>query len=109
MISNQELSSQQVCLYFMDFQDQFTNHRYNKLYWTKFEKFTDDEDPSDKCYQSAPVPQAIPNCNLEDLDNNLNNETDFECSDEPDSSENYSINNGFSGDGFRALDLDVDF
>jgi hypothetical protein len=46
MISHQELSAQQVCSYLMDFEDHFTSHEYKNLYWTSFEKFINDEQPS---------------------------------------------------------------
>ncbi|KAJ7620672.1 hypothetical protein B0H17DRAFT_1164564 [Mycena rosella] len=50
MISSQELSSQQVVSYLMDFEDHFTSHRYTNLYWTSFEGFINSEDPSPECY-----------------------------------------------------------
>ena len=50
MISHQELSAQQVCSYLLDFEDHFTSHKYNNLYWTSFERLIDDEDPSPSCY-----------------------------------------------------------
>ncbi|TDL18176.1 hypothetical protein BD410DRAFT_688694, partial [Rickenella mellea] len=49
MISHQELSAQQVCSYLMDFEDHFTSHSYENLYWTSCEKFIDSEDPSPEC------------------------------------------------------------
>ncbi|KAJ7504742.1 hypothetical protein B0H11DRAFT_1709396, partial [Mycena galericulata] len=45
MISKQELSSQQVVSYLMDFEDHFTSHEYRNLYWTSFEAFINSEDP----------------------------------------------------------------
>ncbi|KAJ7162715.1 hypothetical protein C8R43DRAFT_819626, partial [Mycena crocata] len=50
MISNQELSAQQVVSYLMDFEDHFTSHTYTNLYWTSFEGFINVEDPSPECY-----------------------------------------------------------
>ncbi|KAJ6457648.1 hypothetical protein C8R45DRAFT_772273, partial [Mycena sanguinolenta] len=50
MIAKQELSAQQVVSYLMGFEDHFTSHRFNNLYWTGFEKFINDEDPSPECY-----------------------------------------------------------
>lgn len=52
MISHQELSAQLVCSYLMDFGDHFTSHEYKNIYWTSFEKFINDEDPSPECYLS---------------------------------------------------------
>ncbi|KAJ7086531.1 hypothetical protein C8R44DRAFT_535329, partial [Mycena epipterygia] len=51
MIAKQELSAQQVVSYLMDFEDHFTSHKFNNLYWTGFEKFINDEDPSPECYR----------------------------------------------------------
>ncbi|KAF7371468.1 ATP-dependent DNA helicase [Mycena venus] len=63
MIAKQELSAQQVVSYLMGYEDHFTSHKFNSLYWTGFEKFINDEDPSPECYRprvenSAPVAQS---------------------------------------------------
>ncbi|KAJ6447538.1 hypothetical protein C8R45DRAFT_752171, partial [Mycena sanguinolenta] len=50
MIAKQELSAQQVVSYLLDFEDHFTSHDFTNLYWTGFEKFVNDEDPSPECY-----------------------------------------------------------
>ncbi|KAJ7233267.1 hypothetical protein B0H12DRAFT_1001846, partial [Mycena haematopus] len=50
MIAKQELSAQQVVSYLMDFEDHFTSHKFKHLYWTGFEKFINDDDPSPECY-----------------------------------------------------------
>ncbi|KAJ7859497.1 hypothetical protein B0H14DRAFT_2222051, partial [Mycena olivaceomarginata] len=50
MLSQQELSSQQVASYLLDFEDHFTNHSYRNFYWTSFENFINKEDPSPECY-----------------------------------------------------------
>ena len=50
MISHQELSRQLVCTYLMDFEDHFTSHSYQKLYWTSFESYLNLQDPSPECY-----------------------------------------------------------
>ncbi|KAF8198385.1 hypothetical protein K438DRAFT_1672556, partial [Mycena galopus ATCC 62051] len=50
MLSQQELSVQQVASYLLDFQDHFTSHTYRNLYWTSFENFINREDPSPECY-----------------------------------------------------------
>jgi uncharacterized protein YuzE len=52
MISHQELSVQQVCLYLMDFEDHFTSHKYERPFWTSFEAFLNHQDPSLECYPS---------------------------------------------------------
>ncbi|KAJ6556239.1 hypothetical protein B0H19DRAFT_994488, partial [Mycena capillaripes] len=43
MISQQELSAQQVASYLMDFEDHFTSHAYRNFYWTSFESFINKE------------------------------------------------------------------
>ncbi|KAJ7822189.1 hypothetical protein B0H14DRAFT_3732536 [Mycena olivaceomarginata] len=50
MISQQELSAQQVALYLLDFEDHFTSHSYRNFYWTSFENFINREDLSPECY-----------------------------------------------------------
>lgn len=50
MISQQELSGQQVACYLMDFEDHFTSHSYRNLYWTAFEGFINRQLPSPECY-----------------------------------------------------------
>ncbi|KAJ7817259.1 hypothetical protein B0H14DRAFT_2289241, partial [Mycena olivaceomarginata] len=45
MISQQELSAQQVSSYLLDFEDHFTSHSYRNFYWTLFEGFINAEDP----------------------------------------------------------------
>jgi hypothetical protein len=50
MISQQELSGQQVASYLMDFEDHFTSHSYRNLYWTAFEGFINRQLPSPECY-----------------------------------------------------------
>ena len=50
MISHQELSSQQVMSYLLDFEDHFTSHQFNCLFWTTFETSIESEDPSPECY-----------------------------------------------------------
>ncbi|KAJ7777686.1 hypothetical protein DFH07DRAFT_717017, partial [Mycena maculata] len=52
MISQQELSAQQVASYLLDFEDHFTSHSYRNFYWTSFESFINREDPSPECYPS---------------------------------------------------------
>ncbi|KAJ7645309.1 hypothetical protein B0H17DRAFT_1163871 [Mycena rosella] len=61
MIAKQELSAQHVVSYLMDYEDHFTSHKFSSLYWTGFEKFINDEDPSPECYRSrVEIPQELP-------------------------------------------------
>ncbi|KAJ7271863.1 hypothetical protein C8J57DRAFT_946264, partial [Mycena rebaudengoi] len=46
MISQQELSAQQVASCLLDFEDHFTSHSYRNFYWTAFENFIEKESPS---------------------------------------------------------------
>ncbi|KAJ6619346.1 hypothetical protein B0H10DRAFT_2216870 [Mycena sp. CBHHK59/15] len=55
MIAKQELSAQQVASYLMDFEDHYTSHKFNNLYWTSFEKFINEEEPSPECYRPKDV------------------------------------------------------
>ncbi|KAJ7673386.1 hypothetical protein B0H17DRAFT_1140984 [Mycena rosella] len=52
MISQQELSAQQVASYLLDCEDHFTSHSYRSFYRTSFENFINKEDPSPECYPS---------------------------------------------------------
>jgi hypothetical protein len=65
MIAKQELSAQQVASYLMDFEDHFTSHKFNNLYWTSLEKFINEEDPSPECYYSKEV---APDADNQDTD-----------------------------------------
>jgi hypothetical protein len=53
LISPQELSSQPVALYLMDFEDHFTSHTFNPLFWTSFEHQIEVEQPSPECYKNS--------------------------------------------------------
>ena len=50
MISHQELSAQQVASYLSDYEDHFTSHEFNWLFWTTFEAHINSKDPSPECY-----------------------------------------------------------
>ncbi|KAJ7599729.1 hypothetical protein C8J56DRAFT_760471, partial [Mycena floridula] len=50
MLSNQELSSQQVATYVLDLEDHFTSHRFTNLFWTSFEAYVDRLEHSAECY-----------------------------------------------------------
>ncbi|OSC97384.1 hypothetical protein PYCCODRAFT_1448041 [Trametes coccinea BRFM310] len=41
ILSNQELSAQQVASYLMDYGDHFTSHRFANVYWPSFERYVD--------------------------------------------------------------------
>ncbi|KAK0437114.1 uncharacterized protein EV420DRAFT_1623444 [Desarmillaria tabescens] len=58
MLSHQELSGQQVTSYLMDFEDHFTSHEYQGLYWGSFEQYIEKQDPSPECshYASGCMP-----------------------------------------------------
>ncbi|KAJ6562051.1 hypothetical protein B0H19DRAFT_1210051 [Mycena capillaripes] len=75
MIAKQELSAQQVVSYLMDYEDHFTSHKFNNLYWTSFEKFIDEEDPSPECYQHKTMMLlgGKPNTMEDGLKNSLKN------------------------------------
>ncbi|KAJ3850145.1 hypothetical protein EV368DRAFT_45899, partial [Lentinula lateritia] len=49
MISQQELSAQQVCTYLLGLDDHFTSHEYQNFYWTSMENFLDYQQPSPEC------------------------------------------------------------
>lgn len=80
MISKQELSAQKVVSYLMDFEDHFTNHKFNNLYWTGFEKFIKDDDPSPEFYQKVldGEAEATPNVSCNDLSDSAEDEEVFE-------------------------------
>ncbi|KAJ7811873.1 hypothetical protein B0H13DRAFT_2472163 [Mycena leptocephala] len=59
MISNQELSAQQVASYLMEYEDHFTSHEYISLYWTSLEGHINKEDPSPECYPASTVTPAF--------------------------------------------------
>ncbi|KAJ7501302.1 hypothetical protein B0H11DRAFT_1643206, partial [Mycena galericulata] len=60
ILSQQELSAQQVASYLLDFEDHFTSHTYRNLYWTSFENFINREDPSPECYVSKRSVSSTP-------------------------------------------------
>ncbi|KAF8190980.1 hypothetical protein K438DRAFT_1471800, partial [Mycena galopus ATCC 62051] len=66
MISQQELSAQQVASYLLDFQDHFTSHSYRNLYWTAFEAFIDKELPSPECYPAKKCSPDLASPELEE-------------------------------------------
>lgn len=50
LLTHQELSAQQVATYLLQFDDHFVSHKFTNLYWTSFEKFVNDQCPSEECY-----------------------------------------------------------
>jgi hypothetical protein len=85
MISQQELSAQQVASYLMDFEDHFTSHSYRNLYWTAFEAFINKELPSPECYPDR-KPKTKPDTpDGTTSDDNGKNDSDGESDDDEDS------------------------
>ena len=89
MISHQELSAQQVCSYLMDFEDHFTSHNYEKLFWTSFEAFLNVQDPSPECNapknddvnNAAPLQSQMEEDNNNQDHNDENEETNAQSAD----------------------------
>lgn len=77
LISHQELSAQQVASYLMGYEDHFTSHRFNCLYWASFERFIERQD-TDKFCDGA----AVSNIDIEIEESG----TDLECSAESEQS-----------------------
>jgi hypothetical protein len=94
MISQQELSAQQVVSYLMDFEDHFTSHKFRNLYWTSFEKFINDDDPSPECYQSSKADLSMqddePTADNDDSNEQYSNENPITCNNNSDSTQNNS-------------------
>ncbi|KAJ7826558.1 hypothetical protein B0H14DRAFT_3722322 [Mycena olivaceomarginata] len=67
MISQQELSVQQVVSYLMDFEDHFTSHSYRNLYLTAFEAFINKELPSPECYPPRNAGPDSPSAEADEL------------------------------------------
>ncbi|KAJ4477604.1 hypothetical protein C8R41DRAFT_772885, partial [Lentinula lateritia] len=53
MISEQELSAQQVSTYLLGLEDHFTSHKFANLFWTSFESCIEQQRPSPECYPIA--------------------------------------------------------
>ena len=60
LVSQQELSSQQVASYLLDLDDHYTSHAFKPLYWTAFESYVNKQCPSLECY-----PQIQPQSSFE--------------------------------------------
>lgn len=77
LVSHQEVSAQQVVSYLMDYEDHFTSHDFNNLYWASFERFVDRDDPMGGTKDSNPKEV------MEDEDDtNPNDETQESLNDE---------------------------
>ena len=50
MVSHQEMSAQQVASYLMGYEDHFTSHRFNCLYWASFERYIERYDELKVCF-----------------------------------------------------------
>lgn len=78
LISEQELSAQQVCTYLLKFDDHFTSHTYNNLYWTSFESHANRELPSPECYKSS-----THSTDISELTDKVISDTEIEAIDPP--------------------------
>lgn len=85
MISHQELSAQQVASYLMDYEDHFTSHQFRNLYWTSFETFINQQDPSPECYYN-------PNYPASELDSENNTEDSMGIGNDSESDDPENIN-----------------
>ncbi|THU76714.1 hypothetical protein K435DRAFT_591017, partial [Dendrothele bispora CBS 962.96] len=68
MISQQELSAQQVCSYLMDLEDHFTSHSFRRLYWSNVERYINDIEPSPECYVTSPIDESVEDAIDVDID-----------------------------------------
>ncbi|KAF9037305.1 hypothetical protein BDZ89DRAFT_884737, partial [Hymenopellis radicata] len=53
MMAQQELSSQQIASYLMEYGDHYTSHEYSNLFWRSFENIIEKQDPSPECQPLA--------------------------------------------------------
>ncbi|KAI9067031.1 hypothetical protein FKP32DRAFT_1528420, partial [Trametes sanguinea] len=94
ILSNQELSAQQVASYLLDFEDHFTAHRFANLYWRSFEKFVDRVFPVDRERNSIELENtAISSEQSEEIDTQFADERDCDGDEEVriDTDENGSV------------------
>lgn len=90
MISQQELSAQQVSSYLLDLEDHFTSHSYRNFYWTSFESFINKEGLSPECYRSKTKVSPPENVDDkltagQDCENDSQGQCDSDSEDEDDS------------------------
>lgn len=90
MISQQELSAQQVASYLLDFEDHFTSHSYRSLYWTAFEAFVNKELPSPECYPSKNSAKGSPPLDEPTVDDNRPDDSDSDSDNDEDEDEDDS-------------------
>ena len=81
LISQQELSSQQVMSYLLDYDDHFMSHSFKSLYWTAFENYVNKQIPSPgpECY-TIPNLQQQPiqsDSNLQSVQNDTPNQNEM--------------------------------
>ncbi|KAJ7706566.1 hypothetical protein B0H14DRAFT_2647051 [Mycena olivaceomarginata] len=98
MISQQELSAQQVASYLMDFDDHFTSHLYRNFYWGSFESLINKEMPSPECYpskHSSTSPASSDEAETPPLRNDSNdpNESHDDDEDSDDEADDYMLLN----------------
>ena len=55
LISQQELSGQQVASYLLDYGDHYMSHTFKPLYWRAFEGYLNKQSPSPECYVQLPT------------------------------------------------------
>ncbi|KAJ3915078.1 hypothetical protein F5877DRAFT_49249, partial [Lentinula edodes] len=93
MISQQELSAQQVNTYLLDLDDHFTSHHYKNFYWAQIEHFVECQLPSPECHSVQKAYQCV-----DDVFGHNDNITESECgvhaaATEPgDSTDDYDMN-----------------
>ena len=66
MISHQEMSAQQVASYLLDYEDHFTSHKFVNIFWTSFERYVNENDPSPECYSMLSPLVATPDDPMQD-------------------------------------------
>ncbi|KAJ3880111.1 hypothetical protein F5051DRAFT_302377, partial [Lentinula edodes] len=88
MISEQEISAQQVATYLLGFDINFTSHKYAFLFWTSFESFIEHQRPSPECKTSITTNHTARHAD----DNDENSEDDCASCSECESNTNVADN-----------------
>ncbi|KAJ7732241.1 hypothetical protein DFH07DRAFT_688826, partial [Mycena maculata] len=83
MISQQELSGQQVASYLLDFEDHFTSHSCRNFFWTPFETFINRQAPSPECYPSK-VSNSLPEASENTVPSDPSSDEDSDSEHDPD-------------------------
>ncbi|KAJ7205838.1 hypothetical protein GGX14DRAFT_367799 [Mycena pura] len=91
MLSQQELSGQQVASYLLDLEDHFTSHSFRNLHWLAFEGYVNQEQPSPECYPSKSMStdheqNGETSKTLDNDDSDSESESDSESNSEDDGS-----------------------